>query len=326
MAEMTYLEAIAQALAEEMERDERVFVLGEDVGAYGGAFGVTVGLQERFGPYRCLDTPISESLIVGAAVGAAVMGLRPVAEMQFADFISCAFDQIANQAATLRYRNAGRQGCPIVVRAPSGGRVRGGLYHSQNPEGWFCHVPGLKVVAPAMADDAKGLLKSAIRDDDPVIYFENKYLYRRVRGEVPDGDYTVALGKARIHREGSDVSVIAYGAAVHLALAAAEVLERDGVQAEVLDLRTLVPLDTEAVLATVRKTEHVVVVHEDWRRCGFGAEVAALIAEEAADCLDGPIVRVASDDTPVPFSPVLEETHLPSADKVVQAVRRCLCL
>ena len=324
MAEITYLEAIRQALWEEMERDEKVFVLGEDVGAYGGAFGVTEGFFEKFGFYRVLDTPISEELIVGASIGAALMGFRPVAEMQFADFISCAFDQLVNQAATLRYRYGGRATCPIVVRAPAGGGVRGGPYHSQNPEGWFCHCPGLKVVTPAMPDDAKGLLKAAIRDDDPVIYFENKYLYRRIKGEVPDGDYVTPLGKARVLAEGSDVSIIAYGSAVHHALAAAESLGGEGIHAEVLDLRSLVPLDTEAVLTSVKKTTRVVIVHEDWRRCGFGAEIAAILAEEAIDYLDAPIVRVAGQDTPVPFSPPLEEAHLPNPEKVVAGVKRVL--
>lgn len=324
MAEMSYVEAISLALLEEMERDGNVFVLGEDVGAYGGAFGVTAGLQEKFGFYRVLDTPISESLIVGAAVGAAMMGMRPVAEMQFADFISCAFDQLANQAGSLRYRYGGRQGCPIVVRAPSGGAVRGGLYHSQNPEGWFCHCPGLKVVVPAMADDAKGLLKAAIRDDDPVIYFENKYLYRRIKGEVPEGDHVTPLGKARIHREGADISIIAYGSAVHHCIAAAQSLEQEGVDAEVMDLRTLVPLDEEALLATVRKTGRAVIVHEDWRRGGFGAEIAAILAEEAMDCLAGPIIRVASHDAPIPFSASLEDAHLPSAERVIEAAKRAL--
>jgi len=322
VAEITYIQAITDALREEMRRDERVFVLGEDVGAYGGAFGVTQGFLEEFGFYRVLDTPISEELIVGAAIGAAVVGMRPVAEMQFADFISCGFDQIVNQAATLRYRYGGRQGCPIVIRAPSGGGVRGGPYHSQNPEGWFCHTPGLKVVAPAFPDDAKGLLKAAIRDDDPVLYFENKYLYRRIKGEVPEGDYVVPLGKARIVREGADVSIIAYGAAVHHALAAAAALEAEGTSAEVLDLRSLVPLDLEAVLATVRKTCRAVIVHEDWRRCGFGAEIAALLAEQAMDYLDAPVLRVASQDTPVPFAQPLEEAHLPNPKKVADAVRR----
>ncbi len=324
MPELSYVDAISAALREEMRRDESVFVLGEDVGSYGGAFGITKGFVEEFGFYRSLDTPISEELIVGAAVGAAVMGMRPVAEMQFADFISCAFDQIVNQAGTLRYRYGGRQGCPIVIRAPSGGGVRGGPYHSQNPEGWFCHAPGLKVVAPAFADDAKGLLKTAIRDDDPVLYFENKYLYRRIKGDVPDDeDFTVPLGKARTVREGSDASVIAYGSAVHHALAAAETLaEDDGLEAEVLDLRSLVPLDTEAILETVKKTNRAVVAHEDWRRCGFGAEVAAILAEHAMDYLDSPVLRVASQDTPVPFVAELEEAHLPNPEKIADAVRK----
>jgi 2-oxoisovalerate dehydrogenase E1 component beta subunit len=324
MSEITYLEAISAALREEMARDERVFVLGEDVGAYGGAFGVTKGLMEEFGFYRCLDTPISESLIVGAAIGAAIMGFRPVAEMQFADFISCGFDQICNQAGSLRYRYDGRVTCPIVVRAPSGGNVRGGPYHSQNPEGWFCHTPGLKVVVPAFPDDAKGLLKAAIRDEDPVVYFENKYLYRRAKGDVPEGDYVTPLGKARVVREGTDVSVISYGAAVHHALDATQALDGEGVSCEVVDLRTLVPLDEEAVLASVRKTSHAVIVHEDWQRCGFGAEVAALIAEQAIDSLDGPVVRVASQNTPIPFAAALEAAHLPSAEKIQAAVHRTL--
>jgi 2-oxoisovalerate dehydrogenase E1 component beta subunit len=324
MPEIPYIQAISDALREEMERDERVFILGEDVGAYGGAFGITRGFVEQFGFYRCLDTPISESLIIGAAVGAAIMGFRPVAEMQFADFISCGFDQICNQAGTLRYRYGGRVSCPMVVRAPAGGGVRGGPYHSQNPEGWFCHTPGLKVVVPAFPDDAKGLLKAAIRDDDPVLYFENKFLYRRIKGEVPAGDWVTPLGSARVVREGRDVSVIAYGSAVHHALAAAEALEQEGVSVEVLDLRSLVPLDKQAVLATVTKTSRAVIVHEDWLRCGFGAEVAALLAEEALDRLDGPVVRVASQDTPIPFAPALEEAHLPNPQKVIAAVRKAL--
>jgi len=326
MAEITYIQAISDALREEMERDERVFVLGEDVGAYGGAFGVTKGFVEKFGFFRCLDTPISESLIVGAAIGAAIMGFRPVAEMQFADFISCGFDQICNQAGTLRYRYDGRVSCPIVVRAPSGGGVRGGPYHSQNPEGWFCHTPGIKVVAPAFPDDAKGLLKAAIRDDDPVLYFENKFLYRRIKGEVPEGDWATPLGKARLVREGRDASIIAYGSAVHHALAAADALAKDGLSAEVLDLRSLVPLDRQAVLDTVRKTGRAVVAHEDWLSCGFGAEVAAILAEEAIDSLDGPIVRVGSQDTPIPFAPALEEAHLPNPAKIAAAVRKALRL
>lgn len=322
MAEITYIQAISDALREEMERDETVFVLGEDVGAYGGAFGITQGFVEKFGFYRCLDTPISESLIVGAAIGAAIMGFRPVAEMQFADFISCGFDQICNQAGSLRYRYDGRVSCPIVVRAPSGGNVRGGPYHSQNPEGWFCHTPGLKVVTPAFPDDAKGLLKAAIRDDDPVLYFENKYLYRRAKGEVPDGDHVVPLGKARVVREGGDVSVITYGACVHHSLAAAQELEGEGISLEIVDLRSLVPLDTEAILASVRKTQHVVIAHDDWRRGGYGAEIAAILAEEAIDHLDGPILRVASQDTPIPFAAALEAAHLPSPQKIADAARR----
>jgi 2-oxoisovalerate dehydrogenase E1 component beta subunit len=324
MPELTYIEAISSALRDEMRRDENVFILGEDVGAYGGAFGVTAGFLEEFGFYRVLDTPISEELIIGAAVGAAVSGMRPVAEMQFADFISCGFDQLVNQAGSLRYRCGGRQGCPIVVRAPSGGGVGGGPYHSQNPEGWFTHTPGLKVVCPAFPDDAKGLLTAAIRDNDPVLYFESKYLYRRIKGEVPEGEYVVPLGKARTVREGTDASLIAYGVAVHHALAAAALLEKEGVRCEVLDLRSLVPLDKNAVLATVRKTGRAVIVHEDWRRCGFGAEIAAILAEEALDALLAPVLRVASQDTPVPFVAPLEEAHLPTPAKVAAAVRQVM--
>src|SRR3989441_10402683 len=261
--ELSYLETIREALAEEMRRDPKVFVLGEDVGAYGGAFGVTQGLYDEFGEMRVIDTPISESAIVGVSIGAALRGYRPVAEMQFADFISCAFDQIVNQAATLRFRYGGRASVPIVVRAPSGGNVGGGLYHSQNPEAWFVHRPGLKVVAPSTAYDAKGLLKAAIRDDNPVIYFEHKYLYRRAKGPVPEGDEIVPIGLAAVAREGRDATVITYAAMVAPSLEAAEALSKEGVEVEVIDLRTLLPYDKAAIFASLEKTNRVLVVHED---------------------------------------------------------------
>jgi len=320
MAEITYIEGIRRALWEEMERDERVFLIGEDIGAYGGAFKITVGFLERFGEDRVIDTPIAESALVGAAVGAALMGQRPVVEMQFADFIACGFDQIVNMAAKLHYRTG--TSVPLVIRAPSGGGVHGGPFHSQNPEGWFVHVPGLKVVAPSTPMDAKGLLKAAIRDPDPVIYFEHKYLYRRIKGKVPDEDFAVPLGKAEVKREGNDVSIITYGAMVHQALQAANQVAAQGISAEILDLRTLLPLDREAILATSRKTGKVLVVHEATRTGGIGGEVASIIAESAFDRLDGPIMRLTAPDTPVPFSAPLEEAFLPNAVKIAAAVER----
>jgi len=321
--EVTYVKAINMALFEEMRRDENVFVMGEDVAELGGAFKVTEGLLEEFGPDRVIDTPIAESLIVGAGVGAAVMGLRPVVEMQFADFISCAFDQIVNMAATFRYRHGGQVSCPLVIRAPAGAGVHGALFHSQNPEAWFTRVPGLKVVAPATAYDAKGLLKSAIRDDDPVIYFEHKRLYRSIKEDIPEGDFLVPIGIAETKREGRDLSVITYGGCLHYALDAARIVEKeDGLSVEVLDLRTLLPLDREAILATAKKTGKVVIAHEDRLTGGIGGEVAAIIAEHAFDYLDGPIVRVGMADTHNPFSPPLEEFVLPNTDKIVAAIRR----
>ena len=321
---VTYLEAIRQALAEEMRRDPGVFILGEDVGVYGGAFGVTQGLFGEFGERRVVDTPISESAIVGAATGAAMMGLRPVAEMQFADFVACAFDQVVNQAATMRYRFNGRVSVPWVIRLPSTGNVHGSMYHSQNPEGWFFHTPGLKIVTPATPYDAKGLLKAAIRDDDPVLYFESKYLYRRVKQELPEDDYVVPLGQAAVARPGKDLSVIAYGSGTYYALQAAEALAEEGVDAEVVDLRSLNPLDKDAVFESVRRTTRALIVHEDWKRGGVGAEIAALLAEEVIDYLDAPVVRVANRDIPTPFSPPLEEFCLPTPDKIVQAARRVM--
>ncbi len=317
--ETTYLEAIRQGIWEEMERDPDVFLLGEDIGVYGGAFKVTAGMLERFGERRVIDMPISESAIVGAAIGAGLMGLRAIAEMQFADFISCAFDQVVNFAAKCRYRWGAA--VPIVIRAPSGGGFRGGPFHSQNPEAWFTHVPGLKMVTPATAYDAKGLIKSAIRDNDPVIFFEHKGLYRRIKEDLPAEEYTVPLGKARVYREGEDLSIITYGAMVYVARDAAEQLAQEAISVEIIDLRTLIPLDEEAVLASVRKTSKAILLHEDVLTGGFGAEVAARIAEKAFEHLDGPVVRIASPDTPIPYSPPLEDAFLPGVAKVVEKAR-----
>ena len=320
--EISYLEAIREAMVEEMRRDPKVFVLGEDVGAYGGAFGVTQGMYDEFGEMRVLDTPISESAIVGVSIGAALRGYRPIAEMQFADFISCAFDQIVNQAATLRYRYGGRAAVPIVVRAPGGGNVGGGLYHSQNPEAWFVHRPGLKVVAPSTPYDAKGLLKAAIRDDNPVIYFEHKYLYRRAKGPVPEGDEIVPIGVAATRRDGRDVTLLTYGAMVLPSLEAADALSKEGVETEVIDLRTLLPLDTAAIFASVEKTSRALVVHEDVKTLGIGAEISALIMEERFDHLDAPVMRVTYPDTHPPFSHILEAANLPNAATIADALRR----
>jgi 2-oxoisovalerate dehydrogenase E1 component beta subunit len=315
----TYVEAVRQGIWEEMERDPNVFVIGEDVGVYGGAFKVTQGMLEHFGERRVIDTPLAESAIVGAAIGASFVGLRPVAEMQFSDFISCAFDQVVNFAAKCRYRwNAP---APIVVRAPSGGGIHAGPFHSQNPEAWFFHVPGLKVIAPATAYDAKGLIKSAIRDNDPVIFFEHKALYRRIKEDLPEGEYTVPIGKARVFREGRDLSIITYGAMVYVAEEAAEELAREGLSIEILDLRTLLPLDEEAILATVRKTAKAIVLHEDTLTGGIGGEIVARINEKAFEHLDGPVLRIAAADTPVPFSPPLEAAFLPNRAQVVEKAR-----
>jgi 2-oxoisovalerate dehydrogenase E1 component beta subunit len=322
MREISYLEAIREALAEEMRRDPKVFVLGEDVGPYGGAFGVTQGLADEFGEARCLDTPISESAIVGISIGASQRGYRPVAEMQFADFIACGFDQIVNQAATLRYRCGGRVSVPIVIRAPSGGNVGGGLYHSQNPEGWFIHRAGLKVVAPATAYDAKGLLKAAIRDDNPVVYFEHKYLYRRVKGPVPEADEIVPLGVAAIRRPGTDATLVTYGAMVQPSLEAADTLAKEGVEVEVIDLRTLMPFDKQALFASIEKTSRLLIVHEDVKTLGIGSELAATVVEEHFDYLDAPVMRVTYPDTHCPFSQVLEKHNLPDADKITTALKQ----
>lgn len=320
MTQTTYVEAIRQGIWEEMERDDRVLLLGEDIGAYGGAFKVTAGMLERFGPERVVDTPISESAIVGAAIGAAYMGMRPVVEMQFIDFISCAFDQIVNQAAKSRYRWGA--GVPIVIRGPSGGGVHGGPFHSQNPEMHFVHTPGLKVVAPSTACDAKGLIKASIRDDDPVIFLEHKFLYRRIKETLPAEDFIVPLGKAAIPRRGRGMTVVSYGAMVHIALAAAAELAREGIDLEVIDLRTLLPMDKDLVLESVRKNSKAFVLHEDTRTGGIAGEICAIINEEAFDYLDGPVLRVTAPDTPVPYSPPLEEFFLPKVSDVLETARR----
>ncbi|MFQ5811330.1 MAG: alpha-ketoacid dehydrogenase subunit beta [Armatimonadota bacterium] len=321
MAEVTYLEALRQGLWEEMERDERVFILGEDVGAYGGAFKVTEGFQERFGASRVIDTPISEAATVGAAAGAAHMGMRPVAEMQFIDFISCAYDILTNYVATARYR-AGLS-TPIVVRGPSGGYVRGGPFHSQMPEAAFFHTPGLKLVCPATARDAKGLIKAAIRDEDPVVYFEHKYLYRRIKEDLPDGEEILTpIGRARIAREGADLSIVTWSAMVWKALEAAEEIEaKDGAVVEVLDLRTLLPLNDAAVVASVKKTNKLLIVHEDTRTGGVAGEITARVNEQAFEWLDGPIMRVTARDAPLPYSSTLEDFVLPQTDDIVKAAR-----
>jgi 2-oxoisovalerate dehydrogenase E1 component beta subunit len=319
MAEKTYLQAISDGLRGEMRRDQRVFVLGEDVGVYGGAFKVTLGFQEEFGPWRVIDAPLSETAIVAGATGAAIMGMRPVAEMQFADFVSCAWDHLVTVAAKQRWR-AGTP-IPIVLRLPSGGGFSGGPFHSQNPESSFAHIPGLKCVCPATPEDAKGLIISAIEDPNPVLFFEHKHLYRRIKADVPDERYTTPIGKARIAQEGSDLSVITWGAMVYTAQEAAEQLDGDGVSVEIVDLRTILPWDKEAVLASARKTSKVLVLHEDTRTGGFGAEIAATIAEEAFEDLDAPVKRITAPDTPVPFSPVLEKAYLPQVEDVVAGLR-----
>jgi len=321
MAAITLLEAIRQGLWEEMERDERVFILGEDVGAYGGAFKMTDGFLQKFGEERVIDTPISESAIVGAACGAAMMGLRPVAEMQFIDFISCAFDMITNYAAKSRYRQD--IGLPMVVRGPCGGGVHGGPFHSQNVEAFFLNTPGLKMVEPSTPYDAKGLIKAAIRDEDPVLFFEHKLLYRnpKIKQEVPTEDYIVPIGKAAVRRTGNDLSIITYGAMVYTALEAAEKLEQEGIDAEVIDLRTLLPIDRETILESVKKTSKVIILHEATRTGGMAGELTAIINEGAFEYLDGPVMRVTSIDTPVPYAPPLEEFFLPQVADVLKAAR-----
>lgn len=320
MATMTYIEAISKGMWEEMERDSSVFLIGEDIGAYGGAFKATKGFLQHFGEERVIDSTLSEAAIIGAAAGAAVVGMRPITEMQFADFVTCGFNQIVTNAAKTHYR--WNLPVPMVVRLPSGGYIHGGPYHSSNPEGWFFHVPGLKIVAPSTPYDAKGLMKAAVRDNNPVLYFEYKYLYRRIKGDVPDGDYTIEIGKADVKRQGSDVVIFTYGSTVHFSLEAAEIVAKeDGIETMVVDLRTLLPLDEALILKSVKATGKVLIVHEDTLTGGIGAEVAALISERAFSHLDAPIKRVASLNTPVPFAPSLEEYVLPDTGKIVKALR-----
>ncbi|MEM7048974.1 MAG: alpha-ketoacid dehydrogenase subunit beta [Acidobacteriota bacterium] len=320
MSETTYLEAIRRGMWDAMEQDERVFMIGEDIGIYGGAFRVTQGFLERFGEERVIDTPISESAIVGAAIGAAMMGMRPVVEMQFIDFIACAFNQIVNFAAPNHYRWG--PAVPMVVRGPCGGNVHGSAFHSQNPEGFFHRAPGLKILAPATVEDAYGLIQAAIQDPNPVLFFEHKFLYRRIKAELPENPAPVEIGKARLAREGRDLSIITYGAMLHVALEAAEILSGDGIELEVLDLRTLKPLDDEAILATVRKTSRVLVLSEEPRTGSLAGEVAARISESAFDWLDAPVQRMTCLDTPVPYSPPMEAFYLPNVEKLVAQVRQ----
>jgi 2-oxoisovalerate dehydrogenase E1 component beta subunit len=320
MAEITYLEAIREALFEEMERDVNVFCMGEDIGKFGGAFKVTDGLFDKFGEERVIDSPISEIALVGAAAGAGHMGMRPVVEMQFIDFIANAYDILTNYVATARYRAF--LPCPMVVRGPSGGYVRGGPFHSQNPEAGFIHTPGLKVVYPSTAEDAKGLMKAAIRDDDCVLFFEHKYLYRRVKAEMPAGDHVTPIGKARVAREGRDLSIITYASTVWKSLEAAELLEKeDGLSVEIIDLRTLNPLDDDAIQATTRKTNRVLVVHEDTRTGGIAGEITARINETSFAWLDAPVLRVTAHDVPLPYAPSLEDYVLPQTADIVRAAR-----
>jgi pyruvate/2-oxoglutarate/acetoin dehydrogenase E1 component len=323
MSEVTYLEAISQAIREEMRRDEAVFLLGEDVGMYGGAFKVSAGFLQEFGPERVIDTPMSEAAIIGSAVGAALMGMRPIAEMQFIDFIASGFDQIINMASKMYWR-AGMP-VPMVIRGPSGGGTKGGPFHSASPEAWFFHTPGIKVVVPATTYDAKGLLKAAIRDNNPVLYLEHKLLYRmpELREELPEEDYVVPLGKAIIRREGEDMTILTYGAMVHRSLKAAQTLEQeDDLEVEVLDLRSLTPLDLESILESVKRTNKVLIVHEDTLTGGIGAELAAILAEDLFEYLDGPITRVAAPDVPFPYAPPLEDAYLPDEEKILTAARK----
>lgn len=319
---MTYLEAIADALRTEMRRDPSVFLIGEDIGTYAGAFKLTKGFPQEFGANRVIDTPISEAAIVGASIGAALNGMRPVAEMQFMDFITCGFNQLVNVAGTTAYRFG--LGCPIVVRGPSGGGVGGGPFHSRNSEAWFAHATGIKVVCPSSAADAKGLMIASIRDNNPVVFFEHKGLYRKIKEDVPEGEYIVPLGKARTVRSGRDASIITYGSMVYESLAVAEILEKEGVSIEIIDIRTLVPFDEEAVLASVRKTNRVLITHEAVLTAGFGGEIAARISEKAFESLDAPVMRVAAFDSPTPSAPTMEKNVLPNADKILAQMRKLL--
>jgi 2-oxoisovalerate dehydrogenase E1 component beta subunit len=320
MPTLTYIEAISRGMWEEMERDPSVFLIGEDIGVYGGAFKATKGFLQHFGEERVIDSVLSEAAIVGAAAGAAVVGMRPIVEIQFADFVSTAFNQIVTNCAKIHYR--WNLPAPMVIRLPNGGYIRGGPYHSSSTEAWFFHIPGLKLVAPSTPADAKGLMKAAVRDNNPVLYFESKYLYRRIKGEVPEGDYVVELGKADVKRNGSDIALITYGSTVHFALEAAEIVAReDGVETLVLDLRTLAPLDKDAIIEAVKSTGKVLIVHEDNVTGGVGAEVGALIADRAFQSLDAPVKRLGALDVPVPFAPTLEDFVLPNTQKIVNALR-----
>ncbi|MBE0446906.1 MAG: alpha-ketoacid dehydrogenase subunit beta [Actinobacteria bacterium] len=314
----SYIDAISQALWEEMERDPSIFIMGEDIGIYGGAFKVTEGFIDHFGPERVIDMPIAEEAFIGMGVGAALMGMRPIVEVQYADFISCGWDQIVNVAAKMHYRT--RDAVPMVIRGPSGAGLRAGPFHSQSPEGWFAHVPGLKVIVPGTPYDAKGLLKAAIRDDNPVIYFEHKYLYRRLKEVLPTGDYTVPISKADVQREGDDVTIVTYGAMLQTALEAARRAQEKGISVEVVDLRTIFPLDKDTILNSVAKTSKAIMLYEDTRTLGIGAEISAIIAEEGFENLDGPIIRVSSPDAPIPYSPPLEDFFLPQVDDVLAAI------
>jgi len=316
--ETLFIDAITEALREEMQRDPNVFMVGEDIGTYGGAFKVTKGLLEQFGPERIIDMPVAEEAFTGMAVGAALMGMRPIVEYQYADFIHCAWDQTVNVAARIHYRT--RDAVPMVMRAPSGAGLRAGPFHSQSPEGWFAHVPGLKVIVPGTPWDAKGLLKAAIRDNNPVVFFEHKYLYRRLKGPVPVDDYACHIGAAKVQRQGTDVTIVTYGAMLQTALAAADKAQEKGISVEVLDLRTIYPLDKIQILQSIAKTGKAIMLYEDTRTLGIGAEVSAIIAEEGFEYLDGPILRVSSPDAPIPYSPPLEDYFLPQVDDVMAAI------
>jgi 2-oxoisovalerate dehydrogenase E1 component beta subunit len=323
MKKMNYIEAITEGMREEMKRDPRVFLFGEDIGWYGGVFKATKGLYQEFGEMRVLDSPLSESLIAGACVGAAMVGMRPIPEIQFSDFITCAFDQIIQQAAKIRYRTGGTWTAPMVIRVPYGGAVGGGLYHSQSNEAWFVHQPGLQVVVPGTPYDAKGLLKAGIRGEDPVVYFEHKKLYRSITGEIPEEDYTVPIGKAEIRRQGKGITICAYGLMMHRSVEAADLLAKEGISVEVIDLRSLLPLDEEKILESVKKTGKILTVHEDYRMCGMGAEITTLVIEKAFEYLDAAPVRVVPPDTPaVPFHPGMEDFWMPDAKKIAEAARK----
>ena len=324
MALVTYIDAINQALHEEMKRDDRVFVIGEDVGLMGGAFRATKGLLDEFGPDRCIDSPLAEGIIVSSSIGAALAGMHPVPEIQFSDFITPALDAILEQAAKLRYRSAGTQTCPLTLRVCYGGGVQGGLYHSQTNTTWFAHEPGLRVIAPGTVADAKGMLKAAIRDDNPTIYFEHKKLYRSIKDELPESDFVADLDKCAIRREGADVTVVSYGYTLQLCMQAMEKLTEKGIDAELIDLRTLNPIDHETILNSVAKTSRLTIVQEDHRTLGIGSEISAVVAEQAFDCLDAPITRVTAPDIPaIPFSAPLEKFYMPSVEKIIEAVERC---